>query len=394
MGLRLLIVALLLPATVLAEAKPSELDRAARLVFEQRYEAAARTLEVAWRQSGNRRETVLRILELQGVTWAQLGQEAKAKAAFQLLISLDPKRELGSRYSAKVLKPFSEAQAWAVDNPPLEVSAEPAAVDPSGKVLQLAVKVKNDALKAVKRVKFAVRPEGQKWAESVVELQGPYASVGTDSDSLEWYAEALGERDMVLALVGSAKATLKEGKLKEKEPPQVAVAPPPPAEKPKPPEKEKPEKPKPVVEDVKPIRETPTSESEQLPEPERPPPAERPSNGSAAVRGIGYTSLALGMVSLVVGTVFGGMWRLNVDTLRDKIDNAQRNSMGDVLRYPGVDGPPQLYDLQMRERIRTQALVANVLWAAGAGLAVLGIILYFAGVESADGSGGALTLRW
>lgn len=372
---------------VASEARSADLDKAAKLVFEQRYEAAARLLEAASRQTGNKRDTVLRILELQGVTWAQLGQDAKAKLAFQTLISLDPKRELSGKYGAKVLKPFSDAQAWSMDNPPLEVSAEPAAVDPAGKVLQIAVKVKNDALKLARKVRFSVRSDG-KWSEQLVELQGAYASAGTDSDAIEWWAEVLGERDMVLAQIGSARTPVKEGKLREKEPPPVASAGDMKAEEPK--QKDTPRK----GELDPPPREAPPGE--QLAEPERTPTPEPESSGNAGVRAVGYASLALGMVSLVAGTVAGGLWRNDVATFNDKLANAERNGDGDIVRFPGVTGSAQAYDLGMRERIRNEAIAANVLWGVGGGLAILGIILYFAGRETADvqpGAGG-LVVSW
>ncbi|MBL8953185.1 MAG: hypothetical protein JNK82_20575 [Myxococcaceae bacterium] len=369
-----------------AEAKPAELDRAARLVFDQRYEAAARALEQAWRQSGNRRETVLRILELQGVVYAQLGQEAKSLAAFQQLIALDPKRELSGKYSAKVTKPFSGAQAWAADNPSLELTAEAAAVDPNGKVLQIAVKVKSDALKLAKKVRFTSRPDGGKWAEQVVEVQGAYASAGTDADGLEWWAELLGERDMVLLTVGSAKAPVKEGKLKEKEPPKektVAVV-----EKKPPPEEVK-------KESTAPKKDTPLSEPEpdlsppdREPEPEVTPRSGDGTSGNAGVRAVGYTALALGMASLVGGTVAGVLWRTTVSDFQGKLDGATREG-GVITKLPGVERAPQVYDAMMRERIKTLAIAANVMWSAGAGLAIAGIILYFVGRETIDVAPGA-----
>jgi len=386
----LLIALLCLPLHAFAEAKASELDRAARLVFDQRYEQAARALEQAWRQSGNRRDTVLRILELQGVVYAQLGQEAKSVAAFQALISLDPKRDLGGKYSAKVLKPFSAAQAWAADNPALDVGAEPAALDPSGKVLQIAVKVKNDALKLAKKVRFTSRPENGKWSEQVVDIQGAYASAGTDADGLEWYADLLGERDMVLASVGTAKAPVKEGKLREKEPPPPKEKPVAVAEK-KPPPEEKTEPPPPKKEP-----EPELTPREREPEPEV---VQRPgdtSNGNAGVRAIGYTALVAGMLSLVGGTVAGALWRTTEGEYKAKLAGATYE--GEVItKLPGVDRAPQVYDAMMRERLRTTAIAANVMWAAGGGMAILGIILYFVGRETADvgpGSGGGLVLHW
>ncbi len=391
----LLIAALCLCLPAFGEAKSAELDRAARLVFDQRYEAAARALEQAWRQSGNRREAVLRILELQGVVYAQLGQEAKSLAAFEQLIALDPKRELSGKYSAKVLKPFSGAQAWAADNPSLEVGAEPAAVDGSGKVLQIAVKVKNDALKLVKKVRFTSRPEGGKWSDQLVEVQGAYASAGTDADGLEWYADVLGERDMVLASVGSPKAPVKEGKLKEKEPPAPKEKPVAAAEKKAPPPDEPAKKEPPPKEQPAKEPEPELTPREKEPEPEV---VQRPgesSSGNAGVRAVGYTALVLGMAGLVGGTIAGVLWRTTYSDYQSKLQGATYEG-GVITKLPGVERAPQVYDAMVRDKLRVTALAANVMWAAGGGLAIVGIILYFVGRETADvapGAGG-LIVRW
>jgi hypothetical protein len=280
------------------------------------------------------------------------------------------------------------------------VTAEPAALDGSGKVMQVAVKVRGDSLKLARKVRFQVRPEGGKWSEQIVEIQGAYASANTDSDGVEWWAELLGERDMVLVHIGSTRAPVKEGRLREKELPKekaAAVAEKKPDE---PPKKEK-EKPVERVEETpEPVKQKePDLTPERGPEPEKElvtRRAEPEGSGSAAVRGVGYTSLALGMASLVAGTVMGGLWRANYDTLRNKIATAPRDGMGNILSYEGVSGSAQAYDLAMRDRMRIQAIAANVLWGAGAGLATLGILLYLAGRETADvapGAGG-LIVRW
>lgn len=370
---RLLLILALIPAVAAAEARSSDLDKAARLVFDQKYEAAARALETAWRQTGNKRDAVLRILELQGVVYAQLGQEAKARAAFQQLLTLDPKRELGGKYNTRVLKPFGEAQAWAADNPPLEATAEPAAVDANGKVLQIAVKVKNDALKLARRARFNIRPEGGKWSEQEVEIQGGYGSAGTDSDGVEWWAELLGDRDMVLAQVGSQRVTVREGKLREREP----------------------EKKEPVVAEKK---DTPVVEKKAAVTPEREPEREpevvvKESGGGSGggVRAVGYTALAIGMASLIGGTVMGGLARANSDALATKRSTARFDAAGNVVSYEGVPSAPQQYDVGMRNRIALQATLANTLWGVGGGLVIAGIVLYLVGRDSADisaGSGG------
>jgi hypothetical protein len=338
-------------SVALAEARSADLDKASRQIVDQKYEAAVRTLEVAARQNGNRHDTVLRILELQGVAYAQQGQEAKAKAAFQQLLSLDPKRELSSKYKehAKAQKAFDAAQAWLADNPPMEVAAEPAAVDGTGKVMQIAVKVKNDSLKLARKVRFNVRPDGLKWSELEVDIQGSYAAAGTDAESVDWYAEVLGERDAVLIVVGSQRFPIREGK-----------GAPPPAKK------EEPRK----------VAEEPKRKLEPEPEPERPPEMvvkepEPSGGGSPALRGIGYTALGLGVASLLGGTIMGLEYQVTLGEVTRR--SMMRNTVG------AINGITQDQAFGMEKRAILQAQIANTLWAAGGGLLLVGSLLWFLG---------------
>lgn len=360
---RSLIISVLIPAIALSEVRSADLDKASRLVFDQKYEAAARALEVAARQTGNKREAVLRILELQGVVHAQLGQDAKAKLAFQALLSLDGKRELGGKYNAKVLRAFELAQQWAMENPPLEMTAEAAAVEPGGKVVQLAVKVKNDALKLAKKVRFSVRPEGGRWAEQLVEIQGAYASATTDAEGVEWWAELLGERDAVLTSVGSQRAPIGEGKLKTA---KAVVE--------KPPEKKPDEKKAP---DDAPKKE-PTAVIEPHREPVVAPATPAREGDGSLVRGLGYGLLGLGAATVVAGTVFGVLSRVNANDVQSKLANATYDAQRRI-----VD-PTQAYVAMKQDQVRFQATLANVMWGVGAGLILTGFIVWLVGRETSD----------
>ncbi|MBK7864581.1 MAG: hypothetical protein IPJ65_39465 [Archangiaceae bacterium] len=369
-------VALLLPLIAAGQPQKAELDKAARLTLEQRYEAAARSLETVARQSGNKREVMLRLFELQGVVFAQLAQEAKARAAFRQLLSLDPQRELNGKYTGRVMKIFQEAQAWSQENGGLELLAEAAALDAKGKVQQIAVKVKNDALKLGRKVRFTVRPQDGKWGELDGELQGPYASVGTEADGVEWFAELLGERDAVLAQVGSPKSPVREGSMKEKAP-VVREVPAPLAEKPD---------------------RAPTLEPRPDPvhEPEVVPRSEPAASGNEGLRAVGYSALVLGMASLVAGTVMGGVWRATKSDVDGRLSRASLDSQGRIARIEGVESAPQQWYEGMKNRLATQAVCANVLWGAGGGLAIAGLVMVLLGREVADvspGSGG-LVIAW
>ena len=64
------------------------------LVANVRYADAEKPLTAARAVPDNSRETLLRILELQGVVAATLNNPQKARAYFQQLLSLDPERKL------------------------------------------------------------------------------------------------------------------------------------------------------------------------------------------------------------------------------------------------------------------------------------------------------------
>jgi hypothetical protein len=352
----------------LGEVRQADLDKASRLVFDQKYEAAARMLEVAARQTGNRRETVLRILELQGVVYSQLNQEAKARAAFQQLLTLDPKRDLSGKYTAKVAKPFELAQQWAMDNPPLEVLAEPAATDGSGRVMQIAVKVKNDVLKLARKVRFNVRPEGLKWSEIDVDIQGAYAAAGTDAEAVEWYAEVLGERDAVLLSVGNQRSPIREGK---GAPPKEA--------------KTEPKKATPTEE--------PKKKVEPEPEPERQPelivkPVEPEGGGNVVLRGAGYGAMVLGVLSLGAGVVMG------LENLSTVSDVQRREAMRDPNNAMIVTGITQDLAQGLRKRAILQAQLADAFYGIGGGLMAAGVLMWFFGrdVVVVPGGGGGVSV--
>jgi len=383
----LLIAAVLVPGAAFAEAS---LDKASKLVSDQKWEPARKELDAAWKQTGNRRETVLRILELQGIVFGQLGHESKAKSAFIQLLALDPKRELPGKYNSKVTGAFEEAQAWATQNLPLEVTGEPAALDGKGRVLQLAVKVKNDTLKLVKKVRFNTRTEGGKWQEKPVDVQGAYASLDTDADGLEWWAEVLGDRDMVLAEVASARSPVKEGRLREK----VAEAPPVVEKEKKP--KEKPVD-APVAERERERKIEPERERQRDSEPLLPPTATASGGGgNDTLRALGYTSLGLGVASLLAGTVLGALSRITTGQLQGALATAMRDGNGVILSIPDVTDPPHVWATAMADRARSEAILANAFWGVGGGLAVVGLVLALVGRDTGEvsvGSGG-LVVSW
>ena len=71
---------LLLTAEAFAQARNVDLDKAAKYIFDQEWSAAARVLDTAAKQPNNKRDMVLRILELQGVAARPAGARRESEA--------------------------------------------------------------------------------------------------------------------------------------------------------------------------------------------------------------------------------------------------------------------------------------------------------------------------
>lgn len=352
-------VVLLCATVALAQSNP-ELEKANRFLFDQKFAEASRALDAAARVTGNGRELTLRIYELQGVVYGQLGQATKAREAFQALLSLDPKRELNGKYNQKVVAAFSAAKEWANTNPPLDFKAAKAAIDEKGRVMQLAAKVKNDSMRLVRKVRFHLRPDDARWSEQDSEIQGVYAAANTEALGVEWWAELLGDNDRVLLVVGSESNPVREGKARDR-PAVVADAPKKEEVKATPKKKVEPEPPEEKGEkkaEVKPdaiVDETPASPSSPL-------------------RPVGYVLMGVGVAGVAVGAFFG----YQSSATRSKILNASRDSEG------RVNGITQKEGFMLGPQAQSQAVVANVMFGVGGGVALAGGILWLVGGSSSE----------
>ncbi|WP_075008299.1 hypothetical protein [Stigmatella aurantiaca] len=199
---------LLLAPLAWGEAPNAELPRARRLLESLRYAEAARALDTARAQLGNDRDTLLDILELQGVVAAMLQQPAKARAAFQTLLVLAPDRQLKGDYAPRVVTPFFEAKAWVTDQQAvLRLEAVPQA-EGTPSVESLSVRTPVDLLKLGRTVRFHLNEAGARWREQTSPLLEGQASVAVRGQQVRWWAELLDERQAVLSTLGSATAPL------------------------------------------------------------------------------------------------------------------------------------------------------------------------------------------
>lgn len=319
-----------------------DLEKAKRLVDDLQYAEARAALDAAVKRQGNDRETVLRIYELQGIVYGTLNDPAKAGKAFQSLLILDPARKLSGDYPPRVMTPFYEARGRASDLGRLEVKALPAAVG-NMRVGQLAVEIVSDPLKMVKKVKFHLKQDNGAWTELAGDLAGKTASVSLDAARVEWWADAIGDRDAVLAQVGSEAQ------------PKVDTATAP-------------------VATAK--TDTPVAAEPLTPPPPATEPAvtrrEGPGMSGTRVAGIGLA--AAGVVGIGVGAVFGVL----SNGARSKIEHAETNSQGQVT------GITQREAYQLDASVRTNATIANTLYGLGGALAATGVVLFIVGGSSSS----------
>jgi hypothetical protein len=204
-----LISVLLLALPAWGEPANPDLARASALLEELRYAEASKALEAARALPGNSRETLLQILELQGVVAVILQQPAKARAAFQTLAVLAPDHQLMGDYAPRVVTPFFEAKGWVEDQAvALQVQASAAKTEKF--VEGVGVEVKPDVLKLGRAVRFHLRADGAPWREETLPLEEGRALLAVKGERVQWWAELLDERQAVLALAGSETTPLNE----------------------------------------------------------------------------------------------------------------------------------------------------------------------------------------
>lgn len=317
------------------------LARAEHLIDNLRYPSAAKELELTLATEGLDRTTLLRALELSGIVAAILNQPAQATAFFRTLLVLDPKHKLSADFAPRVTTIFYQAKGWIAERGPLNFS--PGEVRFSAdRVTEINVWVRPDPLSLGKRVRFHSRYSNGSWTTTEVNFsQEDTVVLSANAESVEWWAELLGDSNAVLASIGSQRK------------PMLAHLPPPP---PPPPE--------------------PVAAAKM--EPHYPP----PSGGAIeAIRPVATSPLRIasyglaggGIAALSIGAYFG--WKSMND--RRRIEFASVNSQGIVT------GISQREAFELDKQARLEATLANILWISGSALAASGVVLYFVGGHAA-----------
>ena len=315
-----MIASLALAVAMAAAPTPTQrLNDARKLVEDLQYEQALKTLNAALDQSREvDHETLVGLYLISGVAWAALDKPAKAKEAFQRLLSIEPGYELSKDLPPRTRTPFFEAKTWLSGTTPVTLKVEPVRDGPT--ITTLNVLVTDNALVPARQVRFTLTVPGRTLTSVDLSLEKGRASVPVGAPSASWTAEVMGEKGVLRADAGDVA------------PLPVAAAPPP-------------------------LATTPSPEVQQAP------------GSTGWMRPTGIAVGVAGLAALAAGGVFGF---LSQDA-RTKIASATKNDMGIVT------GITEREAQQLDQQARTYALVANILLVSGGVLAATGIGLFIFG---------------
>lgn len=324
---RLLILVLCAACSASAGPNP-DLDRAMDHVAELQYPEAFKALDAAYKRKGNDRQTIVAILEQQGVVAGIMNQASKSRRAFEMLFVVYPDHQLASDYAPRVTTPYFEAKNILDERGSIRLVAPL----PSGRpVEKLSVEV-TDPLKMAQAVRFHWSPDGAAWRTETSPLASRGASVKASGVAVKWWAELLNPYEGVLALAGSQAAPLYAGK-----PPLVSRAP---------------------VKDAA---------RASLP---MPPP---PGRGGLTLRTASVACLGLAVVAGGAGGYFG--WRSNDG--RARIQGLAVDESGFTV------GMSQREAYAFDAEVRSNAQLANGLFIGAAGAAAASGVLWLLGAPAA-----------
>ena len=317
-----LISLLLLALPAWGEPANPELARASALLEELRYAEASKALEAARARPGNSRETLLQILELQGVVAAMLQQPAKARTAFQTLAVLAPDHQLMGDYAPRVVTPFFEAKGWVADQA-AALQVKTLAAKTENLVEGLGIQVKSDVLKLSHAVRFHLRADGAPWREETLLIEEGRALLPVKGERVQWWAELLDESQAVLALAGSEAAPLRELSTRLE---ALTQAPP------------------------------------------------VPTDTSKGAYGTPMRMASYALMAVAVGTgAAGGYFGLQSRSARAEVENATVDGRGVTI------GLTQRQALELDQKARSNARVANILFGVAGATALAGGMLFVLG---------------
>jgi len=337
--MRALLFAVTLTGAAVATAgeapKNAELEKAQKALAAKKYPEALKQIDAAEKKGGLDLESYSTLLESKALALASTKRLDAAAEEFKKLLALDPRRDLAGKYKGEVVKALETALAWVNQSGGNQlVALEPETA--GGKVKKVSVQVKNDPLKMVKAVRIHLKD-----GKSVdAALANGVASADTDSESVEFWAEAFDDKKNQVELLGSSIRPIS----------QTAPAPAPVvAEKPK-------------TAESAPVAEAPKEQPKLTPKETEPEPTltEEPKKGSG-LRAVSYALLGASVITAGVGAYFG----VSAQSSRAQILMDQ---------MAGTFSQQVLYDRD--QAAIGQAKIANGLFIAAAAVAVIGVILF------------------
>lgn len=314
----------LLLVSALAASADSRLSEARQLADEFQYDRAIKTAEAALQLRDISRETLIGLYELTGVAQATLQRPVRAREAFLKLLLIAPEHQLSRNLPPRTRTPYFEARTQAARLGAVALTAD-APTYADGRVTELAVRFKDNAVFPARAVRFTVSEDGAAQRVEEVAVSGAARRVvlRADGRKLKWSAELLGERNVILQRIE-----------REDESPPTPVA-----------AREAPPLPLPSV----------SSE-----------PVASPPPASGWMRPAGLSVGAVGLAALGTGVVFG---YLSISA-RAKLDNPVTDTSGVVV------GMTQRQAAALDQTARTDALVADVLFVVGGVLTATGVALF------------------
>ncbi|MBL8950546.1 MAG: hypothetical protein JNK82_07195 [Myxococcaceae bacterium] len=303
--------------------------------YQMNFKGTLEAVERAKAVKGNSRATTLRLLELEGVTAAQLKQVPRAQEALRRLFLIDPEHKFASSFAPKVNTQILEARGWAKSQGPLQVTAAEPVMRP-GAVESVGIVVGANPLGVALAARFHTRAPGGEWSTTGVGLGAGKVTVPTEGPVVEWWAEVLGANDAVLVEIGTEGAALVA---RAPEPPRVV--------------KQAPVEP--TLTPQPPLETAPVAATVEAPGPRYRPGA--------------WVTLLAGLASAGVGTYFG----VSSLSARSQLENPMLDGSG------LVTGRTQAQAQALNGQMQRDAWLANSLIGVGAALVVVGIVLFIAG---------------
>lgn len=350
------VLAMALAAALAAEPGRNELEAAAAALADGRAAEALKALDAVAKVNDLSRDAYIDSVELRALALVGLKKDALAEKAFAILAALDPQRTLRAYASGKAKALF--LNAVTTQKTPFEFLSGKAVLEPNTRrIVQLTTRVKGDKLNLSKKVRFHLSADRKEWKVTETDVVERYASVSTNAERVDWWAELLGERGAVIAVVGSESSPMIE-------PPGTAPEPPKPAAV----------TPAPEVAIATPAPAPPAPAPSAVTEPSSPAPegvtqasGEKPAS---VLRPVAYVVGGVGVVAGVVGTIFGVM-------------SANGRAALEAAKTEAAGGPITKFTQAQAYRLdrdaRGQAVTADILWGVGGAAVVTAVVLFIVG---------------